>query len=465
MLASRPGPVSNTATTDFAPEKVARLKADNQAKREEIDETNTRAAILISQMAEVLPQIDQAQQQLKLPRLDPMNALTQQRVVYDGIQLKTQERRMVTEEVMKIVHTPGIFADNSPAFPDQFSNHCKTVLPAVRLYGNYVFSTKNPALANMVSVFAQHIGLAGLTCHDVDLEPLPFRRAMFMASFGKELFAHFENDSFDEQANTTPLYPFIQQDFNRQKIAYMERKRGERQAKGLVLEDKGEDERLFPAWYDWYMQQQRRLRYIADFKEVVETAARHLFTGNPKFMVWVEGLKTRLARAWMNGDMTSFEKVFIVKGEEKIEIQFLEACKQVWALHKMVRAFPFQPEMIRFVIGHEVLAQRCTSSFSVKEDENGNALPFKHENMAIVCTVFPGFQIDNSIELAETVWIEKHRVAELKSRLGLTANAGNLGCDNILLDSSPSDATPSDATLDDIPFGNDDDYKMMKGRV
>ncbi len=364
MLASRPEPVNNTAASNYATEKVALLKADNQVKREEINEINSSAASHISQRAAILPRIDQAQQQLNFPRSDPMHALKQNRTAYEDVQLKTQERRMVTEEVMKIVHTPGIFADNSPAFPDQFSNHCKTVLPAVRLYGNYVFGTKNPALANMVSVFAQHIGLPGLVCQDVNLEPLPFRRAMFIASFSKELFAHFENDSFDEQANTTPLYPFIQQDFNHQKIAYMERKRGERQAKGLVLEDKGEDERLFPAWYDWYMQQQRRLRYIADFKEVMETAARHLFTGNPKFMVWVEELKTRLARAWVNSDMASFEKVFIVKGEEKIEIQFLEACKQVWALHKMVRAFPFQPEMIRFVIGHEVLAQRCTSSFS-----------------------------------------------------------------------------------------------------
>jgi hypothetical protein len=268
--------------------------------------------------------------------------------------------------MMKIIHTSGIYPDNAPAFPDQFSNHCKTVMPAVRLYGNFVFgfADHKEELQKYIPRFAQLSGLGNCDAKLLNMSPVAFRRAVFMTSYSKLLFAHFDNDSFGSFARPNGMYPTNPEEKKKQRSEYVARKTSEREARGLDASFTTADEQMFEAWYDWFLRQSRRRQCASEFKAVMETACGDLYVKGTPFALWVDDLKARCISEWTNGDAALFDKLFINHKDPRIEVQFLEVAKQVWALHRMSLAFPNIPERIRMTLGNMVASAKCTSSFS-----------------------------------------------------------------------------------------------------
>ena len=91
--------------------------------------------------------------------------------------------------------------------------------------------------------------------------------------------------------------------------------------------------------------------------------------------------------------------------EPKVKALFWDACRQIWALHKLVRGFPVEPELIRFTPGERVDPSLCKSYFGTSAEEDESA-PAQVDTSAleVVCTVLPGFQIDGFTHKCDILW-------------------------------------------------------------
>ena len=282
-------------------------------------------------------------------------------------QLKTR-----LAEVSKQHHTPGTFGDSDPARPETFTEHHDTLKVTVRLYCNYCVTRFNSAdafrsfiLPNLINHVQTNVIAAQVGLDDVD-----FYRALMRASLAKEMFLHFESDTFD--ATSTNI----------------------------------------PAGADWESQDGRRRNNAAAFKQIMAQTAPDVYSNDAEFRTWLEGLVWRLRQAWTLGDETWFKEIFNSPDEPKgkggtIADVFLENAQKVWALHKLSRAYPLGVQLIRFKAGDGVRPEiigpddgkapkYCINSFNETSNWKGRVVAFP---------VWPGFQLDNFIYPSDVVWI------------------------------------------------------------
>lgn len=428
------GAVLKIDQTDLELKELIRtLKKENQGMKDQMSQFTSDAATCMAQTTQLTTDSSMLQQTIRAIELKPVQKArrstvdirsdelknTKVKERYVSIQQTTALYRSQAEEMMKIVHTSGIYADNSPAFPDQFSNQVKLLAPVIRLYGNFVFGNKSltvgqrQELNDVIPHFVKHVGLGSTTNEDLKMTPVFYRRAFFMASFSKLLFEHFENESFMECPAALTVYPTNKTDCDKQFAAYKARKILERGDRGLDTAFTAFDERTFVAWYDWYMRQSQRRKYAADCKTTMATVCSELQSSIPAFAFWRTTLIRRMSDEWTHGDTDMLQRLFFHSGDERIITQFDEVCKQVWALHALSLAFPNRPEIMRFKLGDILTNQYCTSSMSVEEDEHGNEKPVVYDQVRVVCTLLPGFQIDGSIEKADVIWANSALVQQL----------------------------------------------------
>ena len=283
-------------------------------------------------------------------------------------QLKTR-----LAEVSKQHHTPGTFGDTDPARPETFTEHHDTIKVTVKLYCNYCVTRFNSAdafrsfiLPNLINHVQTNVIAAQVGLDDVD-----FYRALMRASLAKEMFLHFESDTFDETSTN------------------------------------------IPANADWESQDGRRRNNAAAFKQIMAQTAPDVYSNDAEFRTWLEGLVWRLRQAWTLGDETWFKEIFNSPDEPKgkggtIADVFLVNAQKVWALHKLSRAYPLGVQLIRFKAGDgvrpEILGpdddgkapKYCINSFNETPNLKGRVVAFP---------VWPGFQLDNFIYPSDVVWM------------------------------------------------------------
>ena len=278
-------------------------------------------------------------------------------------------------EVSKQHHTPGTFGDTDPARPETFTEQHDTIKVTVKLYCNYCVTRFNSVdtfrkfiLPNLINHVQPNV-----TAADVGLADVDFYRALMRASLAKEMFLHFESDTFD--ATSTNI----------------------------------------PATIDWESQDARRRNNAGEFKQIMAQTAPDVYTNDQYFRVWLEGLIWRLKQAWTLGDDTWFLNIFNTPEEPKgkggtIADVFLVNAQKVWALHKLSRAYPLGVQIIRFaardntrpeIFGpHDSKAPKyCINSFN--EGSVGETVAFP---------VWPGFQLDNFIYPSDVVWIPDRKL-------------------------------------------------------
>jgi hypothetical protein len=280
-------------------------------------------------------------------------------------QLKTR-----LAEVSKQHHTPGTFGDTDPARPETFTEQHDTIKVTVKLYCNYCVTrfNSNPNFREFILPnLIEHVQ-PNVTAAEVGLDDVDFYRALMRASLAKEMFLHFESDTFD--ATSTNI----------------------------------------PAGADWESQDGRRRNNAAAFKQIMAQTAPDVYSSDYEFKKWLEGLISRLRLAWTLGDETWFREIFNSPEEPKnkggtIADVFLVNAQKVWALHKLSRAYPLGVQLIRFNKGEVVRPEifgpddgkapkYCINSFN--EESRGTFVAFP---------VWPGFQLDNFIYPSDVVWI------------------------------------------------------------
>ena len=120
---------------------------------------------------------------------------------------------------------------------------------------------------------------------------------VFVASFTKELFLHFESESYDD--NSTVL----------------------------------------PADIDWHTREHRRHQYASQYKSIVSVQGSSLLITDRNFNIWYTALTRRLCTAWAGGDWNKFNKLFVKSFDPKVEQQLLESAKQVSRMRELLIFF------------------------------------------------------------------------------------------------------------------------------
>lgn len=244
------------------------------------------------------------------------------------------------EKAMLSTHQSGVYRSTDLVFPVFLVAHMRTLLQACKLYSTDVWKKvaqdREPALAAHI---AQLIDLR----LDVSLlagSAVTVRKAILVSSFARELFRFFESDSYS--------------------------------ADGTVLPSTDRRE--------------RRVRAADEWRAVMDMSCEELQAARPAFNQWLAALQSRMSQ-WLVQDVAL---------DTLINDQLLEAARQAWALHRLTRAFPQAPELVHMQHGDAWDAQYCKSIFN--KDENGDEFAPGPEGARVVCLVFPGYLLDDSIE-------------------------------------------------------------------
>lgn len=161
---------------------------------------------------------------------------------------------------------------------------------------------------------------------------------LLVATLSKELFSNFQCDSFD---NVSTLIP---------------------------------DANTAAA------QTARRQRFASLFHVIVQSADED-FT-SPDFEQWFQAWKTRVFALWKRGKWPLFTK----KSQDALK----RIAKLVWSLHKLIRAYPTPPELIRFG-AHSMSLQEYCEPFLNGQQGSASA------RGVVVLTAFPGFLINETV--------------------------------------------------------------------
>ena len=368
---------------------------ENKAELEiRIRELNSKIAELENDFEELSKKYNQLQKNYDVSVSENnklSNALTTEKTerekyekAFDHTSSSLQQLKTRLAEVSKQHHTPGTFGDTDPARPETFTEHHDTIKVTVKLYCNYCvtrFNSHSTYLQFILSNLIKHVQ-PNVTAAQVGLDDVDFYRALMRASLAKEMFLHFESDTFDATSTT------------------------------------------IPAPIDWESQDGRRRNNAAAFKQIMAQTAPDVYSSDYEFKKWLEGLISRLRQAWTLGDETWFREIFNSPEEPKgkggtIADVFLVNAQKVWALHKLSRAYPLGVQLIRFkaedgvrpeIIGPDdgKAPKYCINSFN--EGSTGT------KGTKVAFPVWPGFQLDNFIYPSDVVWIPISKEEEERQR-------------------------------------------------
>jgi hypothetical protein len=271
------------------------------------------------------------------------------------------------------VHVPGTHKSSEPASPTLFFNHLEITFKEGRCYISVVERLIRSSLQKSEIVARLIAHATNGKCSAADAPPLTsyFIHALVLGSLQRELFAYFESDTFDATSTNIPL-----------SVDAEERKRNRHEMK-------------------------------KQFDAILSIRASDLLTSDPAFALWFNNLRCRLQQAWCGSSTeTSAEThdlwttCFEVAGADSSRY-LLNLARFVWGLHKLARAYPLQPEIIRFASGHQVVPMLCDSYYNKDEDEENDQDPPTAEKLmqaVVYTTVFPGFQLDNIPSKCNVVW-------------------------------------------------------------
>ena len=350
---------------------------------------------------------------------------------YTSIPIDTYLKN-ITTELSRMIHTSGIYNQHSPVFPDQITTQIKDILPVIRLFGNYLFSSNvikpkaNDLINNLFNdinknntikivktdgpqINSKNTFIISYTNSDSTqtfyhtLKQDDFRRALCISVFSRELFLNIENENFgidiDDISEQMPTLNIA--DITNQYTDYLDH----------IMEFYGyKNDSLFyklmySNWYQWYKCNKYKRHNVDDFKTIMaSTTGQDLYKANPLFKQWSDDVLYRFVKI-INNDynlnkkdiMNNYFVKTYIKAEERIWFQFLECCKHVWATHKLMRGFTRMPPFIRFQVRDQYDKKRMISySFPLKNQE---IIEIDFNNSTTICafTIFPGFIIDGSI--------------------------------------------------------------------
>jgi hypothetical protein len=199
-----------------------------------------------------------------------------------------------------------------------------------------------------------------------------FDQAIIAASMSIELFQHFESETFDSASTVIPTSVAFE--------ARVARRKSMKQRHDRILSTK--------------------LSLLEQSEE--------------GFGLWFNALRTRLHRIWLQvaiggtGNHAEWSKLFEAKDADTGP-HLLEVCKQVWALHKLKMAYPYEPELIRFAPGESLKgrANLFTSRFNREDCEEREVKPPSDaalEEYSVYCTLFPGYMLDDVVERCDVLW-------------------------------------------------------------
>ena len=252
---------------------------------------------------------------------------------------RIDELEQQVHRLSQYAHVPGAYSTTAPAFPGDLDALHGQTFGACKLLGQTVWKAlKDKALqAALISRLKRHVASQCLFDNH-SFEPLPLKRALLVASLTAELFRHFESATFGVAATCVP----------------------------------GPD------------RSSRRKEAGAAYRAIIAADIADLLA-DTRFSTWHAGVVARLQHAWC-GDGLEWA-VFDVP-------QLLECAKLTWALHHLVRAFPWPPELVHVATGAALDPKLYSTHYNV--DDDGVYAQAHAAHVAIV--VFPAFLLDESYQ-------------------------------------------------------------------
>lgn len=260
-------------------------------------------------------------------------------------------------------HVPGTFTTIDPANPIDMGYRVKQVYvdlkTACGILGRVIsqnrglvcdfFSSLTGELASNIAVQNKH------------LLALYYQQAVLCASISKVFFENFDSDTFDSRVS-----PPLSLNF---------------------------DARL-----------ERRRNFNAQYNQIMGILARDLSGADAGFRGWFDAAVERLLGLWNRSGVLS-EKFFAA---DSFLPQLTEFGKQVWALHKLFRAFPTAPTPPTLFFpeqGSSVNLERFEWHYNEEFNDSEESFSFDpEEGHSVLFVVMPGFTIDNFIFKAD-VWL------------------------------------------------------------
>lgn len=273
-------------------------------------------------------------------------------------------------------HVPGSFKDRAdPAKPPHLGDRHSLTYGALRNYVNSLIKSLRGAgrLDEFIPRFVEH-ATCGLMEHS--LYELPsqdyFNQAIIAASMSVELFRYFESETFDYTSTVIPT--------------------------SVVFEARVARRKLMKDRHD----------------KILRTRLSELEESKEGFGPWIGALRTRLHHIWLQVAIKGtdihdeWSKLFEVKGADTGS-HFLKVCMEVWALHKLKMAYPYEPELIRFAPGEPLKDRvKLIGSYFNKDDceDRDVELPSNTalEEYSVYCTVFPGYVLDDVVTRCDVLW-------------------------------------------------------------
>ena len=270
----------------------------------------------------------------------------------------------------RYIHVPGIFCDKDPSVPVDLHDRHIQFVTHIKRYSGYVvrnFTAIEEQLPTLLERFTSHV--APGQHFEMGRMPVPlvlYCKAVLIASMCRELFSHFESETFSSDAAT------------------------------------------FVISHEPSEQFARRMRAREQYNVIMGTDALALRGCDAPFRSWFQGVLHRLKTAWTATE-ADWTQTFI--GSQELEKQVWEVGRQVWALHRLTQSFPLLPRLLRMPFGTIPTSQCCKSHYNeeaadvdVPAEEVDALRPVFTDGLTVFCTVIPGIQLDNFVFQADVLW-------------------------------------------------------------
>jgi hypothetical protein len=265
------------------------------------------------------------------------------------------------EERLQYVHYAGISSTRDPSNPREFADLFEKLYSLIRTYMGIIM--RNVTASNLQAEFGQLLATAAASFgHDEPslINPILFRKAILTAVFVRELFNHFENDTFDNESMIKIMPAGLKEEYL------------------------------------------NRCTIRKEFDAIMSmTIAR--VRDDDRISTWFRGVISRAKAALKINDMLWYQ-IFESKSNDTI-LHLWDIAKFTWALHRLGRTYARVPRILRIRPFDSVIPDVCKSKYG---EENAGEEDFKLSVDDIVyCMVFPGYQYDNAIYSCDIVAADK----------------------------------------------------------
>ena len=270
-----------------------------------------------------------------------------------------ENTRLMTciENLRKNIHVDGMLNINYDEVRSSvFCDHYNTARGNIKLYCNYITNSKYKVeLDKYIPIFVNEICSNKYNADMLGIDDIEYRRAIFTASFSKELFNTF---AYGPENNLITVL------------------------KENTLEQS--DTRLE--------------KYKKMYLYVQEINSLELYEKYDLFKSWVD----RIIKKLCGDDNEKFNNLFINPSEPKIKNKLYDTFKSVYILLILSKIYPRYAELINFQEGEKVDKDYMYSTYC---DQDGDVVDFT--NLYVAFTVFNGFKVEGFINKADVVWYKK----------------------------------------------------------